>query len=187
MIEDVSSQLTQGVHREPFSSTSGDPKPLWERVLLVYYAVVVSLAASWIILICGRSIIRRARCAFAPSPVGGDRSTGAGSYGKLVGRRNDSVGDSECNPYRWEPRVLLVLMVAIIPVLFAARALPKLGEVGDRANTFCFSRSASLLLAAQCTGSGFDGAYKGRDVDQNMDYGRKVWILGAVFSFVYLS
>ena len=29
MIQDVSSQLTQGVHREPFSETSGDPKPLW--------------------------------------------------------------------------------------------------------------------------------------------------------------
>src|SRR6476620_3861271 len=39
---------------------------------------------------------------------------------------------------------------------------------------FCFSRSASLLLAAQCIGFGFDGAHNGRHADQNMNYGRKV-------------
>ena len=144
MIEDVSSQMS--VRRAPFSETSADPKPVWERALLVYYAAVVSLAASWIVLNCGRSIIRRARCALAPYPVDGDRCTGAGFYGKLVGRRDDSVGDSECNPYRWEPRVLLVLMVAIIPVLFAARALPKLGEVGDRASTFLFLPFSFLVV-----------------------------------------
>src|SRR6478752_3139128 len=144
MIEDVSSQMS--LRRAPFSETSGDPKPVWERALLVYYAAVVSLAASWIVLNCGRSIIRRARCALAPYPVDGDRCTGAGFYGKLVGRRDDSVGDSECNPYRWEPRVLLVLMVEIIPVLFAARALPKLGEVGDRASTFLFLPFSFLVV-----------------------------------------
>ena len=37
-------------------------------------------------------------------------------------------------------------MVAIIPVLFAARALPTLGEVGDRASTFLFLPFSFLVV-----------------------------------------
>ena len=161
MIEDVrvSSQM---VSAYAFSETSGDPKPVWERALLLYYAASSVWPRPWMVLNCGRSIIRRARCALAPYPVHGDRCTGAGFYGKLVGRRDDSVGDSECNPHRWEPRVLLVLLVAIIPVLFAARALPKLGEVGDRASTFLFLPFSLLVVGGAMRWFRFRGAHNAR-------------------------
>jgi hypothetical protein len=124
MIDDATLQLTRGMQRSAFSETSVDPKPWWERALLFYYAIVVSLAVSWLVLLCGRSIIRRGRRASAPRPVAG----------------------AESHPRPWEPRVLLVLMVAMIPVLFAARAMPRWGEIGDRASTFLYLPFSFLVV-----------------------------------------
>ena len=39
---------------------------------------------------------------------------------------------------RWEPPTLLVLIVAMIPVVFAARLLPSGAEIGDRSASFLF-------------------------------------------------
>jgi hypothetical protein len=124
MIEDVNAQLTQGVQRTPFSESSADPKPPWERVLLVYYAVVVTMTVSWLIVISTRPIIRRVRGASSSHPV----------------------GHSECKPHRWEPRTLLVLLMASIPVLFAARVLPRCGEISDRASTFLYLPFSLLVV-----------------------------------------
>jgi hypothetical protein len=46
----------------------------------------------------------------------------------------------------WQPRLLLVLLVTIIPVLFAARIFPKGGEISDRSSSFLFL-PLSLLVA----------------------------------------
>lgn len=47
---------------------------------------------------------------------------------------------------RWEPPVLLMLMVAMIPVLFAARIMPSGAELCDRSSGFLFF-PLSLLVA----------------------------------------
>jgi hypothetical protein len=117
IIDDVRSQVTGGLHRAPFSDAAGYREPLWERLFEVYYAAVVTLVVLWLMLICARSILRRARSS-AP----------------------------RCNSQRWEPRVVLVLMVAMIPVLMAARILPSGAEIGDRSNRFLFF-PFSLLVA----------------------------------------
>jgi hypothetical protein len=50
------------------------------------------------------------------------------------------------DPQRWEPPVLLVLIVAMIPVVFAARLMPSGAELGDRSASFLFL-PLSLLVA----------------------------------------
>lgn len=124
MIDDFSSQLARRVQRAPFSETSADPKPYWERGLLVYYAIAVTLTVSWLIAISTRPTIRRLRGVFSSGPV--DNGTG--------------------HSHRWEPRILLVLMVASIPALFAARVLPRFGEIGDRASTFLYLPFSLLVV-----------------------------------------
>jgi hypothetical protein len=109
MIDDVTAQLTTGVQRRPFSETSAQPKPLWERLLLVYYAAAVTaMVVSILALRTGR--VRR----YPP----------------------------------WRPRLLLVVLVGSIPGLFAARLLPRWGEVGDRASTFLYLPFSLLAVAA---------------------------------------
>jgi hypothetical protein len=115
MIDDATSQLNGNGNRELFTDTTPDQKPMWQRGLMVYYAVAVTSAVSWLVLIRGRSILLRARGA--------------------------------CTNSVWRPRMLLVAIVALIPLLFAARVLPSFGEIGDRANSFLFL-PFSLLVAA---------------------------------------
>ena len=47
---------------------------------------------------------------------------------------------------RWEPRVLVVVLAAMIPVLMAARVMPTGSEYADRLFTFLFL-ALSLLVA----------------------------------------
>jgi hypothetical protein len=47
---------------------------------------------------------------------------------------------------RWEPRVLLLVLAAMIPTLMAARVMPKGSEYADRLGTFLFP-ALSLLIA----------------------------------------
>ncbi|AFM19322.1 hypothetical protein Mycch_4620 [Mycolicibacterium chubuense NBB4] len=124
MIDDVVLQLTSGMQRSPFSETSADPKPSWERGLLLYYALIVSLTVSFLVLLSSRSLVRRVRFA--------------------SGRRRVATSTDDLRP--WEPRIVLVMMVAMIPLLFAARALPRWGEVGDRASTFLYLPFSLLVV-----------------------------------------
>jgi hypothetical protein len=117
IVDDEASQVTGGMRRAAFSDSAGFPTPTWERVLLVYYAAAVTFVVLLLILICARSILRR------------------------VGQ-----GHQQGNPQRWEPRVLLVLMVAMIPVGMAARVVPSWGELADRSSGFLFL-PLSLLVA----------------------------------------
>lgn len=124
MIEDVSAQLTHGVQRAPFSETSAQPKAAWERLLLVYYAIAITATVGWLTVIRVWPTIRRMRGA--------------------SGARTDGDG----NAHRWQPRLLLVLLAISIPVLFAARIVPKFGEIGDRASTFLYLPFSFLVVGA---------------------------------------
>jgi hypothetical protein len=124
MIDDVVLQMTNGVQRSPFAETAADPKPAWERMLLLYYVVIVTLTVSVLIVSCGRSMFRRHHAA----------------------SRHESAVSEDGRPPRWEPRTVLVLMTATIPVLFAARVMPRWGEVGDRASTFLYLPFSLLVV-----------------------------------------
>ena len=116
MISDTFSQLTGKWTRAAFHDTAGMSTPLWERVLLVYWAAAVTLVVSLLIFLYARSVLSRLRFG-AP--------------------RRDAL--------RWEPQVLLVVVVAMIPLVLAAHVLPSWGEIGDRLSAFLFL-ALSLLV-----------------------------------------
>jgi hypothetical protein len=115
IIDDLGSQLTGRPRRGAFSDAAGYLTPLWERVLLVYWAAAVIFVVALLALVCSRSVFRRLHYD-AP--------------------RSDAQ--------TWKPRVLLVVLAAMNPVLLA---LPSWGgEVGDRLATVLFL-PLSLLVA----------------------------------------
>jgi hypothetical protein len=115
IIHDMSSLLTDQPRRGAFSDAAGYLTPLWERVLLVYWVAAVIFVVALLILICTRSAMSRVQSA-AP----------------------------QSDARAWEPRVLLVVLVAMNPVLLA---LPTWGdEAGDRLGSFLFL-PLSLLVA----------------------------------------
>ena len=115
--DDVVSQATSGSQRKPFSDTAGYITPAWERIFLVYYALAIALVVALVMLTYARSVLRRMR-RYAPSS----------------------------NSQWWEPRPLLVLMAAFVPVTIAVRLMPSWAELGDRLTGFLFL-PFSLLLA----------------------------------------
>lgn len=151
--DDLTTEVTGGFHRTPFHDESGEVEPVWERLLMLYYAVAVTSVVSALMLISARSILRRrseARAETAgdvadvPEPRHAPSMlrlpvavTACFSVLKRLPRRNSQ---------RWEPALLLVLMAATIPVLFAARVMPTWGSIGDRFLTFLFL-PLSVLVA----------------------------------------
>jgi hypothetical protein len=119
IVDDVVSQLTNGLRRETFHDAAGYQTAPWERVLLVYYTLAVTLVVALLMLKYARSILRRMRLC-APSS----------------------------NSQQWEPRALLVLMAALIPVTMAAHVTPSWADLGDRLTGFLFLPFS--LLVADC-------------------------------------
>ena len=115
--EDETTQATNGSRRKPFSDPSGYATPAWERIFLVYYALAIALVAALLVLTYARSVLRRMRRC-APSS----------------------------NSQRWQPRALLVLIAALIPVTVAVRVMPSWAELGDRLSGFLFL-PLSMLVA----------------------------------------
>jgi hypothetical protein len=109
IVEDEVSQATSGYRRKPFSDTAGYMTPGWERIFLVYYALAIALVAALLMLTYARSVLRRMQ-RYAPSS----------------------------NSRRWEPRALLVLLAALLPLTIAVRVMPSWAEVGDRLSSFLF-------------------------------------------------
>jgi hypothetical protein len=152
--DDMATQVTGGFHRTPFHDESGEVEPVWERLLMLYYAVVVTAVVSSLMLISARSILRRRRSGARRGPAldaGNKReSRNAPTMFRLPVEftacfsvlRRSPQSDSQ----RWEPRLLLVLMAATIPILFAARVMPSWGALGDRILTFLFL-PLSVLVA----------------------------------------
>ena len=118
MTADVGSQVSgDSPRRVPFTDAAGTTTtPQWERFFLVFYALVVALAATWLAWSwCRSAWIRSA---------------------------NRARSGSES---RWHPSGLLVLFVAMIPVLLAGRSLPSGGEMFDRASSFLYLPLSCLL------------------------------------------
>ncbi len=151
--DDMATQVTSGFHRTPFHDESGEVEPMWERLLMLYYAVAVTAVVSSLMLISARAILRRRRSGARGEPaldVGDERQSrnaptkfrlpvGLAAYFSVLKRspQSDSV--------RWEPPLLLVLMAATIPILFAARVMPSWGALGDRVLTFLFLPLSALV------------------------------------------
>ena len=151
--DDMATQVTGGFHRTPFHDESGEVEPMWERLLMLYYAVVVTAVVSSLMLISARSILRRRRS--------GARREPALDAGKKRKSRNAPTGfrlpvgltayysvlrrSPQSDSQRWEPPLLLVLMAATIPILFAARVMPSWGALGDRVLTFLFLPLSALV------------------------------------------
>jgi hypothetical protein len=119
IVDDVRSQLTGGSHRAPFTVSGGIPTPAWERLFLIYHAGLVTFVAAWLVLIWGRAFLRRKRPPAPGSPL-----------------------------QQWHPPLLLVAIVAMIPTLFVARALPMGAEIDDRASSFLYLPLSVLVADA---------------------------------------
>jgi hypothetical protein len=152
--DDLTTQVTGGFHRTPFHDESGEVEPVWERLLMLYYAVAVTSVVSSLMLISARSILRRRRSGARCEPA-----RGAGDVRGLRNARSVLRLPVEFTAYfsvlkrsarrdaqQWEPPLLLVLMAAMIPALFAARVMPSWGSIGDRFLTFLFL-PLSVLVA----------------------------------------
>jgi hypothetical protein len=123
MIDDFGADLTGHYTRETFQDSAGVSTPLWERAFLVYWAAAVTLVVSLIMWFYARSVLPRLRFGAPRLRFGAPRS----------------------GAWRWEPRALLVVVVAMIPVFLAAHLLPAWGELGDRLSSFLFL-ALSLLV-----------------------------------------
>jgi hypothetical protein len=116
---ELAHQASGGLLRVPFSNRAMQPVPLWEQLLIYYYAAAVALIVLAVTLVYARAILRR--------------------------RRPGAPHDS---PRWWQPRTLLVLIAALMPVLVLTRVLPGFIEISDRLNTFLFLPLS--LLVADC-------------------------------------
>jgi hypothetical protein len=151
--DDMATQVTGGFHRTPFHDESGEVEPMWERLLMLYYAVAVTAVVSSLMLISAGAILRRRRSRARREPAldaGNKRkSRKAPTMFRLPVEvtacfsvlRRSPQSDSQ----RWEPPLLLVLMAASIPILFAARIMPSWGALGDRMLTFLFLPLGALV------------------------------------------
>jgi hypothetical protein len=153
--DDMATEVTGGFHRTPFHDESGEVEPLWERLLMLYYAVAITAVVSWLTLISARSLLRkwRSRGGSEPARDAGDARAPRNAERMLrlpveitacfsVLKRSTR---SDSQP--WEPPLLLVLLAAMIPILFAARIMPSWGALGDRFLTFLYL-PLSVLIAA---------------------------------------
>jgi hypothetical protein len=151
--DDMATQVTGGFHRTPFHDESGEVEPMWERLLMLYYAVAVTAVVSSLMLISARSILRqrrsRARCEPARDVGDARGSRNAQPILRLPIEFTACFSVLQRSPgrdsQRWEPRLLLVLIAAMIPMLFAARVMPSWGALGDRILTFLFLPLSALV------------------------------------------
>jgi hypothetical protein len=151
--DDMATQVTGGFHRTPFHDESGEVEPMWERLLMLYYAVAITAVVSTLMLISARSILRRRRSGTDREPaleVADDRkSRNAPTTFRLpVGLTacfSSLKRSPESDSQRWEPPLFLVLMAATIPILFAARVMPSWGALGDRVLTFLYLPLSALV------------------------------------------
>jgi hypothetical protein len=151
--DDMATQVTGGFHRTPFHDDSGEAEPIWERLLMLYYAVAITAVVSSLMLISARSILRRRRSGVRREPAGDvdnkGKSRNAATTVRLPVGLTAYFSSLRRSPQpdwqQWEPPLLLVLMAATIPILFAARVMPSWGALGDRVLTFLFLPLGALV------------------------------------------
>ncbi len=153
--DDMATEVTGGFHRTPFHDSAGEVEPMWERLLMLYYAVAVTSIVSVIMLSSARSMLRRWRSAAGGEPAGdlGDvrrpRKTQPALRlpAELTACFSILTRPPRDGARPWDPPLLLVLMAISIPVLFAARIMPSWGALGDRFLTFVYLPLALLVAS----------------------------------------
>ena len=115
IIDDIVGQLGGRTRRQPFQDSGGSVLPVWERMLLLYYALALVLV-----------VLALAVYAFS-------------WWGRRI------FGPREHRPQRWLPSLLLLSLVVGLPLMLAARVLPKGGELFDRSSSFLFLPFSLLL------------------------------------------
>ena len=173
--DDMATQVTGGFHRTPFHDEAGEVEPMWERLVMLYYAVALTAVVSRLMLISARSILRRRRSRARSEPLldvvdvsepgnvhtvprwGPAADTESGREApNLRGQTKrrlpagftayfSSLKRSPHGDSSWEPSLFLVLMAATIPVMFAARIMPNWGALGDRLLTFLYLPLSALI------------------------------------------
>jgi hypothetical protein len=115
-----------GQRRHAFADPSGVTTPVWERLVILYYAGLTSLVTVCVtfprlrdtrlarFVLPGLGNTRLAR--FVRPPIGGTPTS-----------------------------LLLVLLTLTVPLTFAARSLPQVGELSNRGTTFLFLPLAALV------------------------------------------
>ena len=103
MINDLASQVGGGVRRQAFKDSAGVATPLLDKILLLNYAVMLSLIALALFVLTVRWWRRR-----------------------------------EHDLHFWNPQLLVLVMSLAIPVLLAARVVPKGVELSARSSSFLF-------------------------------------------------
>lgn len=103
MINDLVSDLDNGVKRQAFTDSAGTATPLLDKVLLLNYAAALALTALVLFLLTIRWQRRRLH-----------------------------------DLHYWSPQLLILGMALALPVLFAARIVPKGVEIFTRSSSFLF-------------------------------------------------
>jgi hypothetical protein len=118
IIDDVRAQIAGGERRRLFSDSAGTATSVLDRALLVYFAAALTIVALGLTALT----LRRWR---------------RGEHHWHIGR-----------PHRLRrgPHLLVLSLVAMTPLLLAARVLPKGGELFDRGSSFLFF-PVSLFVA----------------------------------------
>jgi len=118
IIDDVRAQITGGERRRVFSDSAGTATSVLDRALLVYFAAALTVVALGLTAL---TLHRWRR---------GEHHWRPGHPHRL----------------RRSPHLLVLSLVAVTPVLLAARVLPKGGEIFDRGSSFLFF-PVSLFVA----------------------------------------
>lgn len=116
--DDLRAQLASGARRQVFSDSAGTASSVFDRGLLVHFAVTLSAVIFVVTVVTVRRWWR------------------GGHHWRL----------EEPHRLHWGPHQLVLLLAAITPVLLAARVLPKGGEFFDRGSSFLFL-PISLVVA----------------------------------------
>lgn len=103
MLNDIATEFTGGVRRQAFEDPAGTATPLVDKILLLYYAVALSMTALALLLLTLRWQRQRLH-----------------------------------DLHYWNPQLLVLAFSLAIPVLLAARIVPKGVEIFTRSSSFLF-------------------------------------------------
>lgn len=102
-IDDLADEVTGGVRRQAFQDPAGTTTPMFDKILLLYYAAALSLTVLGLLVLTVRWQRQRAH-----------------------------------GLYYWNPQLLVLALSAVIPILLAARVVPKGVEIFTRSSSFLF-------------------------------------------------
>lgn len=112
MLNDMADEFGGGVRRKAFEDSAGTATPLVDKLLLLYYAAMLTLIILALLVLTVRWVRARAH-----------------------------------DLYYWNPQVLVLAMSLSIPILLAARVVPKGVEIFTRSSSFLFLPLSFVLVS----------------------------------------